>query len=535
MSRSFFQVLILGAALTFRVWAQTDCPSSRQVTVTIQTNPYPSLPGRAVRISAFVQPVEGATDPAGTLQLLDGLTDMGTFPVALGQVSVNRTFYDAGAHQINALYSGDFNYCGAITSSGHAVDRITPSVALASSTPSAGYGTPVTFTAQVTPNAPEGVAGPAGPVQFFEGTALLGTSPLAGGKAALTLSNLDAGSHQVTATLVGDPNWYSVRSAPVKQTITPAGSETLLTATSTASQVTVTATVKTVPATAAVPTGSVLFIDGIAGVNLATAPLPPGSPSATVIISNSQFPTNAVHSIISEYSGSTNIFGSTSGSFEIPAIASATGAASPNFAPDEIVSLYGYNLTSGTPPVSASPPLPTDLGGANVTVTDKPGTSRKAALYLVSAKQINLVIPSATAFGAAAIALSGDIHLPVYVNMVPVAPGLFNPGAQILRVNADGSQSVESVTDTTPISIGPGPTYLILFGTGFRNRSSLGAVTVAIGAFKLPAAYAGAQQQFPGLDQVNVLLPAGLQGAGKVDVTLTADGQASNSVPLTFR
>lgn len=47
--------------------------------------------------------------------------------------------------------------------------------------------------------------------------------------------------------------------------------------------------------------------------------------------------------------------------------------------------------------------------------------------------------------------------------------------------------------------------------------------------------FAGASPQFAGLDQVNVLLPVALKGAGDVNVVLTADGQVSNVVTLKFK
>ena len=51
----------------------------------------------------------------------------------------------------------------------------------------------------------------------------------------------------------------------------------------------------------------------------------------------------------------------------------------------------------------------------------------------------------------------------------------------------------------------------------------------------LPAAYAGPQGQFPGLDQVNVLLPAALAGNRGILLWLSVDNQNSNSVTLTFQ
>jgi uncharacterized protein (TIGR03437 family) len=75
---------------------------------------------------------------------------------------------------------------------------------------------------------------------------------------------------------------------------------------------------------------------------------------------------------------------------------------------------------------------------------------------------------------------------------------------------------------------------LTLYGTGFRNRSSLANVQVTVNGVSVPVQYAGAQPSFPGLDQVNISLPAALSGAGIANVVLTVDGQASNTVTVNI-
>jgi uncharacterized protein (TIGR03437 family) len=60
-------------------------------------------------------------------------------------------------------------------------------------------------------------------------------------------------------------------------------------------------------------------------------------------------------------------------------------------------------------------------------------------------------------------------------------------------------------------------------------------VTCTIAGQSVPVTYAGPQPQFPGLDQVDVLLPASLKGAGQVRVSITADGVVSNDVALMFQ
>jgi uncharacterized protein (TIGR03437 family) len=60
-------------------------------------------------------------------------------------------------------------------------------------------------------------------------------------------------------------------------------------------------------------------------------------------------------------------------------------------------------------------------------------------------------------------------------------------------------------------------------------------VAVKVGSESVGAIYAGPQGQFPGLDQVNIALPISLRGAGVVDVTVTADGVASNAVKINVQ
>ena len=51
----------------------------------------------------------------------------------------------------------------------------------------------------------------------------------------------------------------------------------------------------------------------------------------------------------------------------------------------------------------------------------------------------------------------------------------------------------------------------------------------------LPVEFAGAQGTLPGLDQVNVVLPPGLQGAGVIQLTLIIGGQRSNAPTIIVR
>jgi uncharacterized protein (TIGR03437 family) len=50
-----------------------------------------------------------------------------------------------------------------------------------------------------------------------------------------------------------------------------------------------------------------------------------------------------------------------------------------------------------------------------------------------------------------------------------------------------------------------------------------------------PVLYAGPQGGSPGLDQVNILVPAALGGKGNVNLQLTANGIPANAVQITIQ
>ncbi|MGH9766784.1 MAG: hypothetical protein ACREAB_05050, partial [Blastocatellia bacterium] len=139
-----------------------------------------------------------------------------------------------------------------------------------------------------------------------------------------------------------------------------------------------------------------------------------------------------------------------------------------------------------------------------------------------------------------------------------VAPGLFSANANAAGVASallfrrrGGVDTLEPVVrfDTAtsrfvpiPIDLGPASDicYLVLYGTGIRNRTSAGNISVSLRGASRPLNPAQFEDGFPapgfvGLDQVNVLAPRSLIGAGLINVSLTVDGQASNTVQLLFQ
>ena len=238
-----------------------------------------------------------------------------------------------------------------------------------------------------------------------------------------------------------------------------------------------------------------------------------------------------------------------------PFVAASAASYNDLAAPNSIVAGFGSQLATGVA-IADSLPLPTSLGGVRVTVRDSLGVSREAPLFFVSPNQINYLVPAETALGLATV----NVIAPVpgtargFLNVDRDAPGLFAANANgqgiaaaiALRVKADGSLVNESVAQfdaaqnrflplAIDLSAANEQVFLVLFGTGFRGRTELAEVQARIGGLPVEVLYAGAQSDFAGLDQINLRLPRELAGRGDLDIIVTADGFAANTVQIRVR
>jgi uncharacterized protein (TIGR03437 family) len=224
-------------------------------------------------------------------------------------------------------------------------------------------------------------------------------------------------------------------------------------------------------------------------------------------------------------------------------------------ASEAIVAAFGAELATTTQAAAVTPP-PTELAGTTVRVRDSLGAECLAPIFFVAPTQVNYLMPAGTANGMATVTIiSGNSKFSTgAVKIATVAPGLFTANANgqgvaaavVFRRRAGGSESFEPVArfDQTqgrfvpvPIDLGPATdqVFLILYGVGFRFRSSLSATAVTIGGVNSEVLFAGAAPGFVGLDQSNVRLSRSLIGRGEVDVVLTVDGKAANIVRIAVR
>jgi uncharacterized protein (TIGR03437 family) len=205
-------------------------------------------------------------------------------------------------------------------------------------------------------------------------------------------------------------------------------------------------------------------------------------------------------------------------------VVSAASFAVGPLAPDSLATAFGRSLAPNTA----------------VTVA---GIS--AEVLYASAGQVNFLVPASLPEGIATVTVTsstGSASVPA--TTAAVAPALFTLNAAglvagyVVRVS-QGSQTVEPISD--PIDLGPtggsSPTaqvYLCLFGTGIRGAPA-GQVSVRVQGIDAPVIYAGAQSQFAGLDQVNILLPIELAGTGDVGIVLTAGGIQAPTVRVSIK
>ncbi len=465
----------------------------------------PSLPGQAV---TFIATVTGS-GPTGSVQFADGSRSLGSATLIGGRASVTSTLTTVGSHDIFAFYSGDGGNTDASARFGQTVARVTDSLALTTSATTVDFGQPVTLTATLEPPAPAGAPAATGSVQFLEGAAIIGTATLTSRTATLTVSNLGAGAHPISAIYSGDANWYGTHSSPLTVMVSRTASSIVLTWSASITELRLTAAL-----TPAAIGGSVQFFDTTGSATLGTTQ--PGNGTATLALAPADAAKIAGHAISAVYSGSTASAGSTSNPIVLPAVRNAAGGTSPDFAPEELVSLYGSGLLETDKPVVATAMAQT-LGGLSVNIADATGAVFPAGLSYVSRSQVNFLMPAGLARGAALVMLlrGGDVVTTWPVTVARVAPGIFG-----------ASQMVHAES---------GAAYLVLYGTGIRNRSETAAVTCMVNGTALPVLYAGVQSDFAGLDQVNVPLPADLVASNMLSVSVKVDGQGSNVITIPMQ
>jgi hypothetical protein len=174
-------------------------------TITLSSSRNPSIYGQAVTFTATLTSTIGPPPDGETVTFKQVATLLGTAALSGGSASFTTSTLRVGTDPIKAVYGGDSNFGGSTsTAVSQVVNKATTTTTLASSLNPSNFEQSVTFTASV---APEFSGKVTGNVSFYDGTTLLKTGAVSGGKAKFTTSSLSSGTHTITATYNGSTNF----------------------------------------------------------------------------------------------------------------------------------------------------------------------------------------------------------------------------------------------------------------------------------------------------------------------------------------
>ena len=163
--------------------------------------------------------------PSGDVELFDGSTSLGTQSLAAGAATFSITALSAGDHSLTARYAGNSSHTpstsGAVS---HHVDKASSKVSVTAKVTDGIASIDVRVSSMTEGRSQSRVraAGvpilPDGVVSVFEGSDLLGSSPLTNGAAQVTVPALAPGAHTLNVVYSGDAN-YAGASSTVTATV----------------------------------------------------------------------------------------------------------------------------------------------------------------------------------------------------------------------------------------------------------------------------------------------------------------------------
>ena len=224
-----------------------------------------------------------------------------------------------------------------------------------------------------------------------------------------------------------------------------------------------------------------------------------------------------------------------------PRTVSAASYSISAIAPNAIVSAFGLNLSSVVEGASTTP-LPTMLGGASITLQDSAGIEQRAPLFFVSPNQMNYQVPPGAATGPALIKFdngTGGVFLGSSI-IASSAPSIFTADSS----GGGPAAAIDAFTFTPgPFSAtrsDGSPNIIAVFGTGLGadatdvDGNAALSVQASIDGQAAQVLYAGRSPGFTGLNQMNLLLPAGIS-SGAHGLVIMRNGIASNQVSILIR
>lgn len=208
----------------------------------------------------------------------------------------------------------------------------------------------------------------------------------------------------------------------------------------------------------------------------------------------------------------------------------------PNYgiAQGSIFDIFGVGLGTQTTPLQ-NVPLPLRLNGTSADITVN-GVTTHAILYYVSATQIAAILPSATptGVGQVIVTVNGKASPPAPITVVQSAFGMLS-----MNGLGNGPAAVYDINSNflTLTNAANGGDYITLWGSGLGPVTGDETMTqtpvnldipleIDIGGVPAEIQYQG-RSVYPGLDQINVVVPEGVIGC-QVSVVVRSGDIVSN-------
>lgn len=195
-----------------------------------------------------------------------------------------------------------------------------------------------------------------------------------------------------------------------------------------------------------------------------------------------------------------------------------------------VASIFGTDLAGAT--VFASRiPLPYGLAGVSVTIGGAP-----APLYAVSPIQINLIVPPEASGTDVVVTRDGVQSTPIAAQFSMFTEGLFSLDASGTGPAAARHADGALITARNPAHRGE---KIALFATGKGVQNPLILIPqvlpiVRIGGEPADVGYFSAAPEIPGVDQINVTIPANAPIGDQAPVQIQIGGTISNQVTLAI-
>ena len=251
-----------------------------------------------------------------------------------------------------------------------------------------------------------------------------------------------------------------------------------------------------------------------------------------------------------------------------PAIRSSSGVLNATgyqatLAPDTVFVIFGSGLGPASIQTASAPNYPGSLGGTSVTFTPVGGGAPVAAKMVYTlATQVAGILPSSIAPGTYAVSVMYQTQSSPPQNVTVVARSLgiatsngagsgeaqatignVNNGISLVRLTG-GSISYGGF-DYTLSPAHPGD-EVVLWGTGggadpandtggsSGDQTAAGNFTVSVDGASIIPLYSGTSTDYPGLWQVNFVVPSNITPDCFASLTVTGGGQTSNPVTIAI-